>query len=176
VKMLGLLAKLHFLLLVFLLAGCGRRDPGEGRIYRMGERAVVGTVTYSVIEANWSPHLGDGAGARLPQHQFMTLRLSVTNGGAGEINLPLLELENSKGETFMELQNGEGVTDWLGIIRKIKPAETAQGAILFDAPKGSYRLRITDAADIEYEKISRVDIPMQLDTPAAPMGGIPAAQ
>jgi len=48
-------------------------------------------------------------------------------------------------------------------LRTISPAGTDQGWLLFDVPIGSYRLRLTNAADPEQEAHSFVDLPLSLD-------------
>lgn len=52
----------------------------------------------------------------------------------------------------------------MGLLRIVGPSETKTGAILFDAPLASYKLEITDGADIENELIAYVDIPLQMES------------
>jgi hypothetical protein len=91
------------------------------------------------------------------------ITLSATNGGGKEVSIPLLTLEGDNKE-FRELENGDGVSNWFGLIRTISPAETRQGNIVFDVPLTSYRLRLTDGGEPGTEKFVWVDIPLRLDT------------
>ena len=146
-------------LLIFLIFagisvnfGCGNRDPIRLE-YQMGERAANGPLTYNVIESR-----------------------SITNGGGHEISVPLLSVEGANGQLYRESENGEGVSNWLGILRSLAPAQTAQGNILFDAPLGSYRLRLPDGAETGSEKYVWVQIPLRVDSDAPVEAPIPGKQ
>jgi hypothetical protein len=66
------------------------------------------------------------------------------------------------------LENGEGVSNWLGILRTVRPAETLQGQILFDVPLTSYRLRVPDGAGPGEEKYAWISIPLRMDVDGPP--------
>jgi len=151
-----------------LLAGC-RRENSERIDFEMGERAPIGPLTYSVIETTWQTQLGDALRLRVPQQRFLVMRMSVTNGGGSEVSIPLLQLENANGQTYLESDNGEGVDNWFGLLRTLKPAETQEGRIVFDVPLSSYRLRITDGAGAGLEKFAWISIPLHMDTDAGPV-------
>lgn len=147
----------------FVLPGCGARQAA--RIdYQMGERAVVGPLTYNVVETAWRSQLGDGFKLRIPQQRFLLITVSVTNGGGRDVSVPLLQLENQNNQTFTELDNGEGVDNWFGILRTLSPAQTQQGRLVFDVPLSSYRLRLTDGGPPGTEKYAWVQIPLRMDT------------
>lgn len=123
----------------------------------LGEKVVLGRLTYTVFETQWLTHLGQGAEARLPQHRFFLIRLSATNGGTGEIAFPNPTIQDDKGTVYEELTNGEGVPHWAGYLRNAKPADTVQGNILFDAPPAHYQLKLSDEAGKQF---GLVDIPL----------------
>lgn len=144
------------------LEGCHAKV--DNRIdYDMGERVVVGPLTYNVVESTWRSQLGDAFKLRLPEQRFLLLTVSVTNGGGRDISVPLLTLQNQNGQTFQELENGDGVDQWFGILRTIPPAQTQQGKILFDVPLSSYKLRLTDGGNPGSEKFAWVNIPLRMD-------------
>jgi hypothetical protein len=150
-------------LAVLSLAGCSNR-PSSNRIdYEMGERITVGPLTYNVVESAWRSQLGTELKPRLPQHRFLLITVSVTNGGGREVALPLFQMENSNNETFPESDDGEGVENWFGILRSLTPAGTQQGRLLFDVPLTSYRLRLTDGGPAGSEKYVWVTIPLRMD-------------
>jgi hypothetical protein len=87
--------------------------------------------------------------------------------------VPLLQLEAPDGKVYREIENGEGVDNWFGIVRTLAPQQTQQGRILFDVPLGAYRLRLSDG-DSATGHFTYVQIPLQIDDeppPAAPLPG-----
>lgn len=149
-----------------LLAGCGRSSSAQID-YTMGEKVTVGPLTYSVNDATWKGQLGEGYQVRTPNQRFLLLSVSVTNGGGGDVSIPLLQLEDSGGHRYQEVPNGDGVDQYIGILRNISPAQTLQGRLVFDVPLTSYRLRVVDGGDPAFEKFAWVQIPLNLnaDTP-----------
>jgi hypothetical protein len=134
----------------------------------MGERVQVGTLIYTVLDAEWRDQLGAQPKTRLPQHRFLAVQLMATNGGSAVCGVPMLSLVNESGKSYEELSDGEGLEDWLGYLRTLKPGETIQGRVLFDAPLGAYNLRLVNDADLEDQRSALVDIPLQLGPRALP--------
>lgn len=151
--------------LVFLaLAGCANKQAETRVEFQMGERANVGPLTYNVVETAWRSQLGSQFNMRFPQRRFLLVTISVTNGGGKEISVPLFTLEDEKGKTYQELDNGEGVDNWFGLLRNLEAAQTQQGRLLFDVPLGSYKLCVTDGGDPGSEKIAWIELPLRMDT------------
>jgi len=163
------------LTLCTLLAGCSAMESARTKVYQMGERAEVGTLTYTVVEAEWRMDLGQDPQVRMPRSQFLLVRVSATNGGANESAIPAMELISSSGESYAELQNGEGVPEWLGLLRRVQAAETSVGRVVFDAPRGDYRLRVSDDSfDPSQVKLALIEIPLRYATGTSlpvPSGG-----
>jgi Domain of unknown function (DUF4352) len=145
-----------------LLTGCNKQSSTQIN-FQMGDRITAGPVSYNVIQTVWRTQLGDIFKTRVPENRFLMITLSATNGGGKEVSIPLLTLEGDNKE-YRELENGDGVNNWFGLIRTISPAETRQGNIVFDVPLTSYRLRLTDGGEPGTEKFVWVDIPLRLDT------------
>jgi hypothetical protein len=158
-----------------ILAGCGARPNSTRLEYQMGERVPVGSLTYNVVETVWRSQLGDSFKIRLPQQRFLVITISVTNSGGKEVSVPLLTLENAKGETFLESDSGEGVDNWFGILRTLSPAQTQQGRLIFDVPLTTYRLRVPDGGDPGTERFAWVEIPLRMDTDTGIESPMPAA-
>jgi len=131
--------------------------------YPLGEKVPVGPLTYTVVETTWRSQLGQTLNIRAPQKRFLLITISVTNGGGHEISVPLLQLEDANGKTYSESDNGEGVDNWFGILRTLRPAETQQGRLLFDVPLTSFKLRLTDGGEPGTEKYAWVQIPLRMD-------------
>lgn len=146
-----------------LLSGCKQATQAKS-VYPMGERAVDGPITYNVVQTVWKTQLGDLLNVRTPQNRFLLITLSATNGGGQEVALPFFTLEGSGNKELKEQETGDGVENWFGLLRTLKPAETHQGIIVFDAPLTSYRLRLTDGGEAGTEKSVWVEIPLRIDT------------
>ena len=159
------LAAIFALSCAWLLTGC-RRENSARIDYSMGERVPIGPLTYTIIESSWQTQLGDVLKLRIPQQRFLLIRLAVTNGGGSEVSIPLLQLESYNGQNYREVEDGEGVTSWLGLLRTLRPAETLQGQIVFDVPLTSYRLRVPDGAGPGDEKYAWVSIPLHMEVDA----------
>ena len=128
----------------------------------MGEKVRVGSFTYNVLEAEWRNQLGDFPAARVPEQNFLLIRVSVTNSGGKAEPIPPLTLENSRGDSYNEVQDGRGVNGWIGIFRNLNPAMTEDAWVLFDVPTNSYRLKITEPDDPDDSRVAYVKIPLKL--------------
>jgi len=145
-----------------LTASCRPQAVSTRAEYQMGEKVPAGPLTYTVVEKVWRSQLGEMFQTRMPQNRFLVVTLSATNGGGSEVSVPLLQLEAPDGKLYTELENGEGVDNWFGILRTLEPAQTGQGRILFDVPLSSYRLRLSDGDSVSGH-FSYVQIPLQID-------------
>jgi hypothetical protein len=85
------------------------------------------------------------------------VRLSAVNGLGTDVIVPNFILEDDSGKTYPELSSGEGVPQYIGYLRSVKPAESALGNALFDVPPGHYKMRVADETG---DKIAYVDIPL----------------
>jgi hypothetical protein len=137
----------------------------------MGERAQAGALIYTVTGTEWLDRLGEEPNVRIPEHKFLAIEVSVTNSGASRSAIPLLSLTDARGQRYQEQTNGEGLKDWLGFLRQIKPADTERGRVLFDVAPAAYKLRVVNDAEPENERAALVDIPLELG-PAFPQPGM----
>lgn len=163
--------------LALVTAGCSSKESFPVRTYPMGERVTLGHLIYTVFETQWLTHLGEQPNMRVPQNRYLLLRVSITNSGSGEIIAPAITLVDDAGQTYSEVPNGEGVPQWIGLLRQIKPAESAQGNLIFDVPPKHYKLSVTDETE---QKTALVDIPLSFtgetpDLPEAPTTTAPLA-
>lgn len=152
-----------FFLLSLLLLGCQKQET-KITTYQMGDRIELGRLTYVVVESNWRTQLGEGLQRKSPQNRFLVLNLSITNRGASDASIPFLNIESSNGQRYQELGENVPVSDWLGIIRKIPPAQTLQGQIVYDVPLGPFKLELPEATESGYDKYAWVEIPVRFDT------------
>jgi hypothetical protein len=144
-----------------LFTGC-RNTVVSRAEYQMGDKVPAGPLTYNVVEKVWRSQLGEMFQTRVPQNRFLLITLSATNGGGSEVSVPLLQLEGPDGKLYTEVENGEGVDNWFGILRTLEPAQTQQGRLLFDVPLSSYRLRLSDGDSVSGHFVY-VQIPLQID-------------
>jgi hypothetical protein len=154
------------------LAGCSSSAQNSViPVYAMGDRAPVNRLIYTVFETHWKPQLETGGLPRVPQNRYFLIRLSILNGGSSDVVIPGLAITDDNGQKYQELSDGEGVPEWLGVVRKMKPADTLTGNIVFDVPPQNYKLEITDDAQ---EKKAIIEIPMSfagdapIDLPGIP--------
>jgi hypothetical protein len=159
---------------VSALPGC-RNLTATRAEYQMGDKVPAGPLTYNVVEKVWRSQLGDGFQTRMPENRFLLITLAATNGGGGEVSLPLLQLESTDGKVYRELENGEGVDNWFGLVRTLAPGQTLMGRLLFDVPLGSYRLRLSDG-DSASGHYTYVQIPLQIDDDNPPPAPVPDKQ
>jgi hypothetical protein len=141
-----------------------QKAPVTATQFAMGERVPIGQMTYSVVESEWKTQLGESFKVRSPENRFLLIKLSVTNGTGQDVSIPLLTLEASNGQTYRELSDGQGVVNWFGLLRTISPGQTQQGAILFDVPLSSFKLRVPDISDPGLERYVTIQIPLRLDS------------
>jgi hypothetical protein len=147
------------------LNACSRRESFPVRSYSLGEKVAIGHIIYTVYETQWVPQFGEGPAARVPQHRFFLVRMAAVNSGGAELIVPNVSVEDDKGKSYPELSNGDGVPDWIGYLRQVKPAESTQGNLLFDAPPAHYKLRVTDE---DGEHAAFIDIPLSFGAEAPP--------
>jgi hypothetical protein len=151
-----------------LLTGCKPTAP-KVVTYEMGNRVSVGHLVYTVFETQWLTQLGSGADVRIPEHRFFLVRLSAVNGGSEQMAIPNLTIEDDQGNSYDELPNGEGVSQWIGYLRQAKPAESLDGQIVFDAPPRHYKLRVFDETG---DHAALIDIPLNFNA-ESPEGPLP---
>jgi Domain of unknown function (DUF4352) len=152
-----------------LLGGCGA--PKFPVItYPMGEKVMIGHLSYTVFETEWLTQLGDESAPRIPQNRFFLVRTSIVNSGGSDVVSPNLTVEDDHGHVYRELSDGDGVPQWIGYLRQIKPADSAQGNLVFDAPPGHYKLRVLDE---DGNRAALIDIPLSFnaETPQVPIPG-----
>jgi len=150
-----------------LFSGCQSTDKGLVGKFKVGERAQIGPLIYNVYEMQYLMNMGEGADARVPKNRFLIVHLTVVNSGAStsDQSIPTFTLIDDSGVTFTELDNGAGVPQWLGFSRKVRPAESTSGNIVFDVAPKHYTLRIADETDQHY---GLVDLPLSYGDAASP--------
>ncbi|MBM3747581.1 MAG: DUF4352 domain-containing protein [Acidobacteria bacterium] len=155
-----------------ILLGCSSNHPSTAPkvVHRMGEAVTAGPLIYTIAETQWRTQLGEGATARVPQHRFLLIRLSVTNSGASSSAVPAMALVDGQGQDHLELTDGQGVQEWLGYLRTVNPAETDRGWVVFDVPMAAYRLRVSEDAEPGPGRTALIEIPLRVgsDLPGVP--------
>ncbi|MDE3199189.1 MAG: DUF4352 domain-containing protein [Acidobacteriota bacterium] len=168
-------------LLTLGLAACSSTPARKTVVFSAGEKANVEKLTYSVVDTQILPRIGDDTNARTPQNRFFIVQISAFNSGNEDAAIPAMALVDDQGKTYEELTDGAGVPRWLGIIRHVAPNQSESGNIVFDAPAQHYKLKLTDETDANDVYI---DVPLnftheqmtfgQGGTDALPAGPAPA--
>jgi hypothetical protein len=151
---------------LLLLNSCGESQDKTVKIYEMGTRVEVGHLIYTVFETEWLPQIGAGDTARVPKNRFFLVRLSAVNSASEDLDIPNVSLVDDHGDTVEELQDGDQVPQWIGFVRKAKPADSIAGNVVFDAAPKHYRLRVSDEND---EKAAMIDIPLNFNADMPPV-------
>ncbi|HUB82382.1 MAG TPA: hypothetical protein VMB03_26475 [Bryobacteraceae bacterium] len=157
--------------IAFLGLNSCKSSTSSSKIYDIGSRVEMGHLIYTVFETQWLPQLGAGDTARVPQHRFFVVRLSAVNSGSEEMDVPNVTLIPDQGDPIEELSDGDQVPQWIGFVRKVKPADSISGNVVFDAEPRHYRLKLMDE---DGEKSALVDIPLNFNADAPP-GPLPTA-
>jgi hypothetical protein len=147
--------------LILLLSGCNSEDKPLP-MFSVGEPAPTGHLTYTVRSTEWLNQIGEAPTIKTPQNRFLAVRISVTNGSMQETLLPSLKLMGGGFDDTAEI-DASGLPEWLGTIRRVGPAMTRTGFVVFDVPRNSYRLKVSDS-EFDDEKAVLIDIPLQLDS------------
>ncbi len=135
----------------------------------MGEQVSVGPLIYTVTDAEWKTDIGSDSQKMIPKERFLVIRLSITNSGGADAGSPLGILVDKQDKEFYEIQEVKGVPEWLPILRRLAPAATDAGRIVFDAPMGIYKLKVSGGGDPENEKFAFIEIPLELQAPTSPL-------
>ena len=151
---------------ILCLTSCGG-GKSSAKVYEIGNRVEAGHLIYTVLETQWLPQLGTGDAARVPKNRFFLIRLSAVNSGSEELMVPNFILKDDQGNTLEELSNGDGVPQWVGYLRKVKPADSLTGNVVFDAQPKHYSMHVTDENG---EQPAIIDIPLNFtsETPQIP--------
>jgi len=163
-----------FVLSLAFLAGCQSTTTPKGMVgnFKIGEKAQIGPLIYNVYETQYLVNMGEGADARVPNNRFFIIHLSVVNGGGASASqsIPTFTLIDDSGAVFTELNNGAGVPQWLGFARRVRPAESLTGNIVFDVAPKHYNLRVADETDEHY---GLVDLPLSYGNSMPPPDAAP---
>jgi len=145
------------------LLGCSAVMSTKPMLHRMGDRVEVGSLVYRIIEVEWRAQLGTDSQIRTAQNRFVIVRLSITNSAASEAEVPAMQLIAHGNRLYKEVRDVTGIPDWLGILRRLAPAETLFGRVVFDVPPGDYLLRVSeDSLNPDEARSALIEIPWKL--------------
>lgn len=150
---------------VLWLAAAGCADRKRDTVHPMGSPVAVGDLSYTVLGTEWRDDLLTDFGPRKPQHRFLLVSVSITNNGPEDRNAPLLAVIGEDGRETIELDKGDGVPQWLGLLRRVPSTRTETGTIVFDVPPGDYRLRVSSGGDVEQERTALIALPYRVEAP-----------
>jgi hypothetical protein len=143
--------------LAILVSQMACMRPAPVNVYRMGEKVQAGPLIYNVFETKWQPQIGE----RTPVHRFLIMHLTIVNSGAEPVSVPSFKLIDESGQIYPESMEGQGIPLWLGMIRRVKPADTLEGNAVFDVDPKSYKLKLDDGSDTGM--VVMIDLPLQFD-------------
>lgn len=144
-------------------AACGTRKADT--VHPMGTPVTVGDLSYTIYNTEWRDELQTDMGPRKPQHRFLLVTMSVTNNGPEDLTAPLLAVIDKDGRETLELDKGEGVAQWMGLLRRVRSTQTDTGVLLFDVPPGDYKLRVSSGGDVDHEQTALIHLPYRVEAP-----------
>jgi hypothetical protein len=147
-------------LVALLLSACAQKAPPP-QIFQPGERVQVARVIYTVTDTKWLTQIGAGPDSKKPSNHYAVIHLTAVNSGGSDAYIPTLHLEAADGRTIPEVSDAPGLDNWIGVVRRIKPADSMEGTVAFDVPPGKYRLRI--AEDAESPQVAFVALPLRFE-------------
>jgi len=150
-------------LILWSAAACGTRKADA--VHAMGTPVTVGDLSYTVFNTEWRDELQSEMGPRKPQHRFLLVTVSVTNNGPEDAIAPLLAVIDKDGRETLEQDKGDGVAQWMGLLRRVKSTQTETGALLFDVPPGDYTLRVSSGGDVDQERTALIRLPYRVEAP-----------
>ncbi len=149
---------LAYLAVILAFVSCSREKAADpARVVALGERATAGALIYNAFETQWAVSLPDKPNPRVPTNRFLLVHLTIVNSSAAPVTIPSLSVVDDSGEVYNELTNGTGVPNWMGILHTVKPADSEQGNVLFDAPPKHYKLKVTGESE---DKFAYIDMPL----------------
>jgi hypothetical protein len=154
------------------LTACSEVTREPVRTYNVGDQVDLGHIVYIVFDTQWLTHIGEGPDAKIPENRFFLVRMSAANRQRTEILLPKVSMEDDSGHSYPELSTDVGAPHWIGVLRTVMANDSTQGNVVFDAPAGHYKLKVTDDTG---DHIAYIDIPLSFgaETTEVPIPGIP---
>jgi hypothetical protein len=158
----------------------------QPQLFNIGDAVRVGYWSYKVNGIQWTPILVESEDMyERPDATFLVVDLSVRNEDSTASVLPPLNLVNASGQKFDESSAGSLMQGFFGPLKQLNPTVASRGFIVFDVPRGDYRLvlsgGITSTAaaqvDLSVPAAAPSDVPQQPNSPAsAPAQQAPTAQ
>lgn len=163
--------------LALLLAGCSKTQAPE-KTYPAGSTVELRSLSYNIGATEWQNSLDGERGPRVPTGRFLIITVSATNKASDTVTMPLLSVVDGSGQQYLELDNGEGLANWLGLFRNIPANGSEGGQIIFDVPpgKGPYKIRVSSGGDVEKEITALIEVPDENAAPSAAPVATPAGQ
>lgn len=149
---------------ILLSVACGEA-PVPTTTSSMGAAIKLGNVEHTVLGAGWRTTLGEGTAEITPTHQFLVVKLALSNLSDSPAAIASINLISNDGTEYDEVADAAtSWPDWLGLVRTLSAKENRQGDLVFDAPRGAYKLKLTErSADGDDVRAVLVEIPVRLD-------------
>lgn len=131
-------------LALLALLGCASGAPGRYPV-PLGQELTCAGMTYRVLGCSWAHQLTVEGRHLVPTHNFLVVRLEVTNAGSATLPaqwLPEMWLVDEHKEVFAPAAVAvrlEGAL--LGSPALWRPTEKVSGLVVFDVPQALYHLR-----------------------------------
>lgn len=122
------------------------RAPGAaGRNFTERATFTLGRVSYRVARSWWADKLHD---TRYPDQRpaggaFLFVELNAQNESDQEEGVLPLQVVDAQGGEHAVRSGDWNLEGWMGALEKVGPKTNRTGFVVFDVPRGTYRLKIT---------------------------------
>ena len=142
-----------------------------GVSYGIGDTVTVGYWTYVCRGGRWTPAiLTYGEQFQRADSAFLIIYLNAKNNDNSASTLPPVHLVDDQGREFDESSESIYLQSSFGLLKKLNPGVQSNGTLLFDAPAGHYRLKLSGG--FESGRYALVDLAEQPEA-AAPVSRSP---
>jgi hypothetical protein len=119
-----------------------RASPAVAVTFSLGQQVQVGYWEYTVHSALFQPVIYETTGVRQPDSgSFLMLDVTVRNLDRTSSTRPPFTLVDEAGREFSETDTWD--KDQLSALQVLNPTVAKRGHVWFDAPRASYRLRVS---------------------------------
>jgi hypothetical protein len=142
----GMFAVIGVLVLAFLVSlshqSTDARKASDVPLFQMNQQFSVGYWTYRVNSVGNQPWLPDlGQLKACDSGNCVVVNLTVRNDDKTSSTRPVVELVDNSGREFSETDTWTDTQ--LSQLQQLNPGVGKRGVIYFDAPRGSYRLKVS---------------------------------
>ena len=114
----------------------------ELREYRIDEQISVGYMGYQVFGVKWQNSIGDAL-KQYPDAKFLVIDIGIVNVDKQPRTFPSFKLLDDQGREYEESSERIFLEGAIGLLKTLNPNVATRGYLVFDVPKGDYKLELS---------------------------------